>query len=539
MVFCTFSNGSNYARHGTYVYTFVTCDRFVSDISDTAMKKSAKRFWRLSGMQRALLLYVVLPLLVVAGGGISFGLDRLATLESDRLKDDVELIGRAIRLPVGEALASGDDEAVRRTLQSVFDIGRIYGASVFDVNGNQVAAAGITERDLTTSQVAQQVVTTGEQQERYRQVSGMFLFSHFIPVFDDLGRTNGFIQINRRASDFDASLAQLSRTAWTTWWVLCFATLAIVIFGHYGGVGRHINALTLAMQRVERGERSYRAEQTGPSELARLAGQLNRMLDSIDAKDQELAAHQAQEEALAKRLQHQKKMAAIGRVASGVAHELGAPLTVIDGRARRLAQTYGDDPQANRQLTAIRGQVARLTRIVRQLLNYARQQDEGVDVIHIRQLIEECMTNVSHEVTRDDLTIEISACPDLQLQADESRIELALVNVMRNAAQAASHHVWVLAQQDSHQGVDGIRIAIRDDGAGLPSDVTVERLLEPFFSTKSHGEGTGLGLAIVHNVMAEHAGYLHLSNHPSGGCEVVLWLPIAAQAPALEVSKES
>ncbi len=199
-------------------------------------KKSASRFFRLAGMQRALLLYVVLPLLVVAGGGIAFALDRLTTLESDRLKDDVELIGRAIRLPIGEALTAGDEEAVRRTLQSVFDIGRIYGASVFDVNGKQVAAAGITERDLRTSQVAQQVVTTGEQQERYRQVSGMFLYSHFIPVFDDLGRTNGFIQINRRASDFDASLEQLSRTAWITWWVLFAATLAIVIFGHYGGV---------------------------------------------------------------------------------------------------------------------------------------------------------------------------------------------------------------------------------------------------------------------------------------------------------------
>src|SRR5690554_3709659 len=146
------------------------------------MKNSAANWLSLTGLQKALLLYVVLPLLVVAGGVIAFGLDRLATVEAERLKDDVELIGRAIRLPIGEALAVGDDEAVRRTLQSVFDIGRIYGASVFDVNGNQVAAAGITERDLTSSQVAQQVVATGEQQERYRQVSGMFLFSHFIPV---------------------------------------------------------------------------------------------------------------------------------------------------------------------------------------------------------------------------------------------------------------------------------------------------------------------------------------------------------------------
>lgn len=488
------------------------------------MKKSTVHWWRLTGLQKALLLYVVLPLLVVAGGGIGFALDRLATVESDRLKDDVELIGRAIRLPVGEALAVGDDEAVRRTLQSVFDIGRIYGASVFDVNGNQVAAAGITERDLTSSQVAQQVVTTGEQQERYRQVSGMFLFSHFIPVFDDLGRTNGFIQINRRASDFDASIAQLSQTAWLTWLILCVATLAIVIFGHYGGVGRHVNALTAGMQRVEQGEREYRVEVDGPSELAELARGLNRMLDSIDAKDKELLEHQAHEEALAQQLQHQEKMAAIGRVASGVAHELGAPLTVIDGRARRLLKDH-QDPQAVRQLEAIRGQVARLTRIVRQLLNYTRPHGNDLDLVELQPLVLDSVRSVRHEVTNERLHFQVDVDPEVAIEGDEPRLELALVNVIRNAAQVAEQRIDVRVAQQLRDGVEGVLIAITDDGPGLPEGVTAERLLEPFFSTKTQGEGTGLGLAIVHNVTAEHQGHLTIENHPQGGCCVGIWLP--------------
>ena len=492
------------------------------------MKKPTMRWLNLTGLQKALLVYVVLPLLVVAGGTIAFGLERLATVESDRLKDDIELIGRAIRLPVGEALAVGDDEAVRRTLQSVFDIGRIYGASVFDVNGNQVAAAGISERDLTSSQVAQQVVTTGEQQERYRQVSGLFLFSHFIPVFDDLGRTNGFIQINRRASDFDASLAQLSRTAWLTWLGLCMATLAIVIFGHYGGVGRHVNALAAGMQRVERGERAYRVKADGPSELAELARGLNRMLDSIDAKDAELLEHQVYEKALARQLQHQEKMAAIGRVASGVAHELGAPLTVIDGRARRLLKVT-DNPQDIRQLDAIRGQVARLTRIVRQLLNYTRAQGADIERVYLQPLIADSVRSVQHEVTRQQLTFAISADPDLMIAVDEARLELALVNVIRNAAQAAQRAIHIDARAIRLADRLGAQIEVTDDGPGLPAGVTADQLLEPFFSTKAQGEGTGLGLAIVHNVVAEHAGQLTIENRPDGGCRIVIWLPMHAQ----------
>src|SRR5690554_5432496 len=89
---------------------------------------------RLSGMQRMLLLYVVLPLIIVVGLGLGVGLERLNSQESERLKDDLELIGRAISLPISEALVAGDEEAVRRTLQSIFAIGRVYGASVFDAD---------------------------------------------------------------------------------------------------------------------------------------------------------------------------------------------------------------------------------------------------------------------------------------------------------------------------------------------------------------------------------------------------------------------
>lgn len=497
------------------------------------MKKNFRQVLRLSGLQRAMLLYVVLPLLLIAGVGIGAGLDRMATLESDRLKDDVELIGRAIRLPIGEALAVNDEEAVRRTLQSVFDIGRIYGASVFDVNGNQVAAAGITERDLTTSQVAQQVVTTGEQQERYRQVSGMFLYSHFIPVFDDLGRTNGFIQINRRASDFDASLAQLSKAAWAIWGVMGFATIAVVIFGHYGGVGRHVNALTQSMNRVERGEREHRADQSGPSELASLARGLNRMLDSIARKDAELLQRQAHEEALSQRLQYQEKMAAIGSVASGVAHELGAPLTVIDGRARRLMK-MADDPQQMRQLEAIRGQVARLTRIVRQLLNYTRAGHNQYEQVALHELLMDCIVSVRHEVMRDGLAIELQGDATLQAWADESRLELALVNIIRNGAQVADSKVIVTTQQSN----DGVAVVVHDDGPGLPPGVDDKKLFEPFYSTKSQGEGTGLGLAIVHNVVTEHGGQLQIQTSAAGGCEVRVWLPQQAAVPGLETKQE-
>ncbi|MCC5856177.1 MAG: ATP-binding protein [Idiomarina sp.] len=480
-----------------------------------------REVWRLSGMQRMLLLYVVLPLIIIVGAGLAFGLERLNTQESDRLKDDLELIGRAISLPVGEALMVGDEDAVRRTLQSVFAIGRVYGASVFDANGNQVAAAGLAERDLTRSRVAREVVMTGEQQERYRRVSGMELYSYFIPVTDVTGIPNGFIQINRQASDFDASFERLVRTAWLIWGLMSLMTVAIVIFGHYGGIGRHVAQLRETMERVEEGEHQVRSSAEGPSEIASMARGLNRMLDSIDRKNLELAERRAHEQALAEELQSREKMAAIGRVASGIAHELGAPLTVIDGRASRLLKSI-DEPQQQRQLEAIRGQVGRLTRIVRQLLNYTRLDVAASPVpVRLSALIDEAITNVSHELGEAQASPQVDAPDDITVPGIESRIELALVNVLRNAFQAARSEVSI----SLHRHAERVELRIRDDGPGLPKNQSPEQLVEPFVTTKNTGEGTGLGLAIVSQVMSEHGGELVLTNHPDGGCQVSLIFP--------------
>lgn len=487
------------------------------------------------------MLYVVIPMLAIVGIGLGVGIERLNSLETERLKDDLELLGRAIRMPVQEAILENDEEAVQRALDSVFDIGRVYGASVYDANGNRVAAAGIASRDLSRSRVAQEVVLTGEQQERTRQISGVEMYSQFLPLFDPLGQPNGFIQINRQASDFDASFARLTRVAWIIWAAMALLTLTVVIFGHYRGVGRHVNQLKQAMTRVEAGERDYRAATDGPGEVAQIAHGLNQMLDSIERKDEELELARQQEQELAEKLQHQEKMAAIGNVASGIAHELGAPLTVIDGRAQRLLRQE-EDPDRQRQLIAIRGQVARLTRIVQQLLNYCRPAEEHVEevaddaAIQLPQLLQDVLDNVRHELDDESLQLRLML-PETPLPifyASASRLELALVNLVRNAAQVADQ--WVVVQVDFEPGPVSLHsrqqpeltIRVLDDGPGLTDSLTAQELKEPFVTTKGQGEGTGLGLAIVSNVAKEYRGQLNLENNPEGrGCIATLTLKLA------------
>jgi len=481
---------------------------------------------RLSGLQRTLLLFVVLPLLVLTALGIRFGLEQASQFQEQRLKNDLELIGRAISIPIGTALGENDRQAIELALGSVFVLGEVYGASVFDVNGVRLASAGVTESDLTRTRIPDLIVATGESQQGFSQVGGRHLFSHFMPLFDVGGNIQGLIQITRRASDFGRALDQLTIIAWAAWGVLGLTIICAVMLGHYGGVGRHVDKLLEHMQRVAQGDHSHRAALEGPAEVAALAEGLNHMLDSIEQARRELDEHRAAETALLAQLKDNEKMAAIGGMARGVAHELGAPLSVIDGRARRLQRSSDPDSPHQREFTAIRAQVARLTSTVKQLLDYSRPAAATLRKTDPVQLSNSAVDAITPEFEQARKQLQRHYESDLPaLFGDPARLELALLNLLRNAMQAAHSRVEVNLTSNEHQLI----IRISDDGPGLP-DNDVNQLLEPFFTTKVPGEGTGLGLAIVQTVVEEHGGALLLNNQPHGGCCASLLLPIHKEA---------
>jgi signal transduction histidine kinase/CheY-like chemotaxis protein len=218
------------------------------------------------------------------------------------------------------------------------------------------------------------------------------------------------------------------------------------------------------------------------------------------------------------KLLHTEKLAALGQVISGVAHELNNPLTSILGYSQRLLQkeyTAGSD----REVRHIFEEAERATAILRQLLWNAHEAKMEMRTVAINQVVLQAIEVQQASLAQERIRLELDLDPSWPLvHGDAGQLQQVLMNLMENARQALNHtgksgSIRVRTKQIGDQRV---LLEVADDGPGIPEE-TLGRIFDPFFTTKPAGVGTGLGLAIVLGIVREHGGHVNVACPPNGG----------------------
>ncbi len=228
-------------------------------------------------------------------------------------------------------------------------------------------------------------------------------------------------------------------------------------------------------------------------------------------------------ETLEAELAHSDRLASVGRLAAGVAHEIGNPLTGIASLAQNLREETRDTA-VRETLDEILHQTRRISGIVRALMSFSHSGSVGLQAreLSLLPLIEESVRLI--RLTHRGKQVECAlSCPeDLSLWGDRQRIAQVLVNLLANACDASrpGDHVAISACAEG----DSVRIEIRDQGAGIPAEIR-DAVLDPFFTTKPPGEGTGLGLPMAYKIIDEHGGSLEIDSEPGLGTRVSIRLP--------------
>ncbi len=467
-------------------------------------------------LRLAVILMVLVPLLLVFGGGGLLALGAVERQLEERMQEDISLIARTLRLPMSRALEREREREVDQALRSAIDFGRVYGVYLYDADGQLMTQANHLPRRPSPSGAASELrqIQDKEQLEDYRSMGGQEVFSLFTPLTDTGGQVIGMLQITRQVSEMRDYISDLRWRVLPTLLAFSLLFILIVVVGHHFAIGRPVRRLTDQMDRIAEGDTRVRSAPSGPREIHRLGQRFNLMLDGIEERDHSLEAQRKRQLQLADRLRQSEKFAMAGRLAAGVAHELGTPLSVVDGHVQRLLRQQHSGTREHEALTKIRSAAAEMAEVVQHLLGFGRGSAAECQPMPVRRLAALAAADVRTLYESAETELRIDPGPDAAtINADEGRLREALAHLLKNALQAARGGCVRLGWRSD---AGSTTLFVEDSGAGIDEDDR-HRIFEPFFTTKEPGQGSGLGLAVVQGIVADHDAGIAVYDSPLGG----------------------
>jgi two-component system NtrC family sensor kinase len=327
-------------------------------------------------------------------------------------------------------------------------------------------------------------------------------------------------------------------------WVLVFGTLTGIALSWQMGsrLARPIRKLENLVRQVAAGEREVQIEVETRDEIGDLAGQFNKMTRALIRQEEEIRElNRGLEQKVRERtaelveknllllktreeLVRAEKLAAVGELAAGVAHEINNPMAIIRGNAELLQMAIPPDDPSHEEVEIITRQVGRVERIVSSLLKFARQgakQDGSVD---IGLLLDEVLGQLGHQVPLTGIAIRKDYCRELSLlPGDSDQLRQVFTNLLLNAVQAMAGGGTLTVATLTDITAGACSVAISDTGHGVaPENLT--QLFNPFFTTKAGG--TGLGLSVSYGIVKEHGGRIEVASQPGNGAVFTVALPL-------------
>jgi two-component system, NtrC family, sensor kinase len=303
--------------------------------------------------------------------------------------------------------------------------------------------------------------------------------------------------------------------------LLLFVAYVLTIY-----VIRPVEAMQLAASQVTAGDLTARLPEQGARELASLASSFNAMTSSVASQLERLEAQRGELAASREHLIRSEKLASVGRLAAGVAHEVGNPLQAIIGFTEVLQGKDLEPAQRDDFLQRVRGETERIHRIIGGLLDFARPVEDAIEPVDLASVVEQSLQLVGPQRRLRDVEViqHVQGLP--AVAASGSRLVQVLVNLLLNAADAMESRGRITIE-----GVDNgdlVELRVSNNGPQIPAEHR-GRIFDPFFTTKEPGQGTGLGLSVAQSIIESYGGRLTLADE---GAETTFVLSLRRFSPA-------
>lgn len=352
------------------------------------------------------------------------------------------------------------------------------------------------------------VLEKGEEYVGRAFVVKEWYITRYEPLLDHKGNVVGILYVGAREAAFRGLVQSFNqRVALIA--VICILLAVVVAVPTGYVITRPVSELVEAHCRVAAGDMSVRVQPYGNGELALLGRSFNTMVETLRRTQQELL--------------HKEKLASMGQLAAGVAHELNNPLGTIMLFADALHRELPPEDPHRSDLEMILKEANRAKKIVADLLNFARQQEMLAQDTDLHALLDQSVESVRYQPTFAEIQIVRQYDPRIHLiRADPAQLQQVFVNLLNNAAEAIEGPGTITIATRALNGQ--VEISISDTGCGIPEE-HMDKLFTPFFTTKPPGKGTGLGLSIVYGIVKMHRGQIAVQSEVGKGTTFTITLP--------------
>jgi signal transduction histidine kinase len=351
----------------------------------------------------------------------------------------------------------------------------------------------------------------------------------------------GALELSRSLAREDTALREAIADVVATIIALMCALTLITVVAIDRLLGRPLHRLAAQARRVAAGDLGHRVHLARTDELGTVAREMDTMCERLLEARQQIASEHAERIAMLQQLRHADRLSTVGTLAAGIAHELGTPLNVVLGRAKMIATGEEQGEEARSSARVIGDQGAKIIRVIRQLLDFARRPVGPRTPTSLAPIADRAMGLLAPLAARRGVVLELAPRPAVDRVAVEpTELEQVVANIVANAIHASEPGGAVRVSIErarvrppdevaAEEG-DYVRIAVHDRGSGI-AEADMPRLFDPFFTTKPLGEGTGLGLSVAYGIVRDHGGWIGVESQLGRGSAFVVNLPIAATPP--------